>query len=118
MLTDAGQVHKGSAARGGEMPQPVSTPGELLPGELFEDCRYHPCLCIEANSPEDVDGVHGISLVDGTPCGCSIWHCGLRKLTVAEAVQWKYHGPNDVVVEDHWWERWPQKNAKPERGSA
>jgi hypothetical protein len=91
------------------MPEDVNHPGELLPGELFEDCRHHPCLCIEANSPDDVDGVSGISLVDGTPCGCSIMHCGLRKLTLEEAVHWKYHGPKDVVVEDHWWERWPQK---------
>lgn len=90
------------------MPTRVSQPGELLPGDLFEDCRFHPCLCYEANSSDDVEGVWGISLVDGTPCGCQIGACGLRKLTVEEAIHWKYHGPSDVVVEDRWWERWPQ----------
>lgn len=45
------------------MPHAVSQPGDLIPGDLFEDCRYHPCLCIEANTSEDRDGVYGISLV-------------------------------------------------------
>ena len=39
--------------------------------------------------------MYGISLVDGTPCGCDIGHCGLR-LTVEEADKWKYEGPSDV----------------------
>ena len=96
------------------MPQNVNQPGELLPGDLFEDRRHHPCICIEANASDDVDGVCGISLVDGTPCGCSISNCGLRKLTLEEAVYWKYHGPKDVTSEDTWWERWPQKVTKTE----
>ncbi len=100
------------------MPEPVNKPGELLPGDLFEDCRYHPCLCIEANSAEHPSGVYGISLVDGTPSGCSIWHCGLRKLSVEEAVYWKYHGPKDQDVDDHWWERWPQVGDDPKRKSS
>lgn len=90
------------------MPVPITSPGELRAGELFEDRRYHPCLCTEANTSDDLDGVCGISLVDGTPCSCSITHCGIRKLTVEEAVRWKYHGPGDHSVEDRWWERWPQ----------
>jgi hypothetical protein len=92
------------------MPQPISKPGELLPGDLFEDCRFHPCLCIESNTADDPDGVYGILLVDGTPCGCSVSHCGLRKLTVTEVDHWKYHGPTDRQVEDRWWERYPQKD--------
>lgn len=80
------------------MPQSVVRPGELLPGDLFEDCRYHPCLCTEGGSADDPDGVCGISLVDGSPCGCSIAQCGLRKLTVGEVVRWKYHGPDDVEI--------------------
>ena len=90
------------------VPKVIVEAGQLLPGDLFEDCRFHPCLCIEANTHDDLDGVAGISLVDGTPCNCSILNCGLRKLTVEEAIQWKYHGPSDQVVEDRWWERWPQ----------
>ncbi|MCE9583749.1 MAG: GNAT family N-acetyltransferase [Planctomycetes bacterium] len=110
-----GGVREGTRARagGGESvvfrisaptPAPVTRPEDLLPGELFEDCRYHPCLCIESGSPGDSDAVYGISLVDGTPCGCSIVHCALRKLTVAEAVQWKRHGPPDAEVDKPWWD--------------
>ncbi|MCC6737872.1 MAG: GNAT family N-acetyltransferase [Planctomycetia bacterium] len=84
-------------------PAPVTRPEDLRPGELFEDCRYHPCLCIESGAPHDRDAVYGISLVDGSPCGCSITHCGLRKLTVAEAVRWKNHGPPDADVDKPWW---------------
>jgi hypothetical protein len=57
--------------------------------------------------------VYGISLVDGTPSGCSIGNCSLRKLTVEEADHWKYFGPRDVIVEDRWWERWPQRGSSP-----
>ena len=87
------------------MPQPVSQPGELQSGDLFEDCRYHPCLCTDGGAADDPDGVYGISLVDGSPCGYSVWHCGLRKLTVEEAVHWKHHGPTDIELksEDRWW---------------
>jgi hypothetical protein len=100
----------------GEMPHAVTKRGDLMPGDLFEDCRHHPCLCVECGTPEDTDGVSGISLVDGTPSGCSISHCGLRKLTVEEAVHWKYHGPEDVDAGDRWWERWPQKATRPKAG--
>ena len=79
-----------------------------MPGDLFEDCRSHPCLGIEANSAADPDGVQGISLIDGTLCNCSLSHCAPRKLTVEEAVYWKYHGPHDHSVSDEWWKRWPQ----------
>ena len=99
------------------MPISVNKIGELAPGDLFEDCRFHPCLCIEAATLDDPDGISGISLVDGTPCNCNIYHCGLRKLTVEEAIQWKYHGPRDETVEDRWWKRWPQVGDKPSQPS-
>jgi hypothetical protein len=87
------------------MPVIVNKPGELLPGDLYEDCRYHPCVCIEANLIEDLDGVYGISLINGSPSGCSIAHCALRKLTIDEAVSWKRQGPTDehLSAEDRWW---------------
>jgi hypothetical protein len=89
------------------MPVEVNQPGEMRSGDLFEDCRYHRCVCIEGGSADDADGVYGISLVDGTPCGCSIWHCGRRKLTIKEVVHLKYHGPSDAEIprEYRWWER-------------
>jgi hypothetical protein len=79
----------------------VSQPGELVPGDLFEDCHFWPCLCVEAEGRD----VLGISLVDGRWVNCSIVHCGLRRLTVEEAHQWKLAGPPDVELEpeERWW---------------
>ena len=65
-----------------QMPIPVSQPGEIAPDDLFEVGCYHPCLYTEAATPDDEDGVCGISLVDGTPWSCSIAESGslpLRK---------------------------------------
>jgi len=87
------------------MPQPIGHPGDVAPGDLFEDCRYHPCLCVEVGDGSDPAAVWGISLVDGSPSGCDVRHCGLRKLTLEEAVQWKQAGPADRELEDRdrWW---------------
>jgi hypothetical protein len=79
----------------------VSQPGELQPGDLFEDCNFWPCLCTETKGAT----VLGISLVNGRWVNCSIVHCGLRKLTLDEAIQWKNSGPPDfeLELEHHWW---------------
>jgi hypothetical protein len=54
-------------------------------GGLYEDCAYHPCLCIEIDEAERC--LMGISLMDGSlPRSCSIDHCGPEVLTVHEAV--------------------------------
>lgn len=87
------------------MPLPAIQPGDLRPGDLFEDCRYHPCLCYDVGDPSDAAAVFGISLVDGSTCQCSVIHCGLRKLTPAEVWQWKSQGPVDQQLDpaDRWW---------------
>ncbi len=79
------------------MPEAVRHPVEIRPGDLFEDCRYHPCLCYYISD----DGTHifGISLVDGSTWQCCISGCGVRKLTPAEAWRWKSEGPADVDFE-------------------
>jgi hypothetical protein len=79
------------AIEGDTMPEIVRRPGDIQPGDLFEDCRFHPCLCDDISD----DGTHifGISLVDGSTWQCSISGCGVRKLTVAEAWRWKSDGP-------------------------
>jgi flavin reductase (DIM6/NTAB) family NADH-FMN oxidoreductase RutF len=79
------------------MPEAVKRPGEIRPGDIFEDCRYHPCLCYDTD--DDGERIFGISLVDGSTWQCSISHCGVRKLTPAEAWQWKSAGPADVAFE-------------------
>ena len=85
------------------MPEKVSQPGDIRPGDLFEDCRYHPCLCYDIS--DDGEGVFGISLVDGSTIPHSVLHCGVRKLTPAEAWRWKSEGPADVEFEpgERWW---------------
>lgn len=69
---------------------------ELKPGDFYEDCAYHPCLCTRTLD----DAVEGISLVNGSlPRQCGVPHCGVRKLTFEEAVEWRFHGPPDVPPE-------------------
>ena len=75
------------------MPTDIKTADELEPGDFYEDCAYHPCLCISTG--EGV--VRGVSLVDGSfPRQCGVPHCAVRKLTFEEAVTWKFYGPPDV----------------------
>src|SRR5262249_17048468 len=85
------------------MPEKVTQPGDIQPGDIFEDCRYHPCLCYDID--EDGAAIFGISLIDGSTCQVGISHCGVRKLTPAEAWRWKIEGPADVELEpgDRWW---------------
>jgi hypothetical protein len=65
------------------MPIPVKSADELRPGDFFEDCAYHLCLCIGSRDGE----VEGISLMDGSfPRQCGVPHCGVRKLTPEEAI--------------------------------
>lgn len=46
------------------------------PGDYYEDCAYHPCLCIAVDGQ---GGISGISLVDGSsPRCCDIAQCGVR----------------------------------------
>lgn len=60
------------------------------PGDYYEDCCYHPCLCIYV----DGDDITGLSLVDGdTPRHCSIKHCGIEKLSLNEAINLRMKGP-------------------------
>lgn len=82
--------------------------GDLIisPGEIYEDCAFHPCLCVGTSDGE----VWGISLIDGSqPRSCDLRMCGVRILTPEEAWDIKCHGPSDVDVraeypEDRrWW---------------
>lgn len=63
-------------------PGAVPAPAKISVGDIYEDCAYHPVRCTEV---ED-DDVTGVSLIDGSsPRSCSIKHCGVRKLTRADA---------------------------------
>ena len=84
------------------MPTDVRNESDIRPGEFYEDCSYHPCLCIRVLDDE----VSGVSLADGSyPRSCSVSHCGIRKLTLDEALLWKFYGPPGVEIEQEkrWW---------------
>ena len=82
----------------------------LKPGDLFEDCAYHPVLCLGVDYKSDE--IWGVSLIDGSyPRACSLLHCGVRKLTAKEAWRIKMKGPGDreardrIPVDRRWWTR-------------
>lgn len=85
-------------------------------GDIFEDCAFHPVLCLGADYRED--DLWGISLIDGTyPRSCSFIHCGVRKLSLEEAWSIKSHGPSDAADAElidpdrRWWSKDPSKDA-------
>ncbi len=67
----------------------------LAPGDLYEDCSFHPVVCIEVDY--DRDEIFGISLIDGSYMrSCSFRFCGVRKLTIEEAWSIRRYGPPDI----------------------
>jgi hypothetical protein len=75
------------------MPKPIKNADELKPGDFYEDCAFHPCLCVSTG----MGMVDGISLVDGSfPRNCGVPQCGVRKLTAKEAIAWRLFGPPDL----------------------
>lgn len=60
------------------------TTNRILPGDIYEDCDYHPVLCTEV----DGDDIAGISLIDGTmPRSCSLSHCAVQRMSLEEAIE-------------------------------
>jgi len=81
---------------------------QLAPGDLYEDCSFHPVVCVEVDY--DRDEIFGISLIDGSyPRGCGLRCCGVRKLTIDEAWKIIRHGPPEpqdrerIPAEKRWW---------------
>jgi hypothetical protein len=46
------------------MPIPIKAYSQIKIGDIYEDCGFHPCLCVKID--EEDDEVQGISLVDGS----------------------------------------------------
>jgi hypothetical protein len=76
----------------------MATADRIQRGEFYEDCRYHPMLCIERSTPGD-DELVGISLIDGAIGSCSEEHCGVVRMTVEEAIERKLSW--NQFAEDH-----------------
>ena len=78
------------------MPIEIGNTDEIEPGDFYEDCAFHPCLCVSKGNGM----VDGISLVDGSfPRNCGVPQCGVRKLTAEEAIRWRLFGPADLPAE-------------------
>lgn len=55
----------------------------IRPGDIYEDCAFHPVLCTRAEGDE----VEGISLIDASSLrSCDLRHCGVVKLSVADVL--------------------------------
>lgn len=81
---------------------------QLAPGDIYEDCKFHPVVCVEVNYDED--SISGVSMIDGSyPRSCSLRFCGVRKLSIAEAWEIRQRGPLDdedrlrIANEKRWW---------------
>ncbi|SEU33587.1 hypothetical protein [Nonomuraea wenchangensis] len=58
-------------------------PGRISPGDIYEDCSFHPVLC----TFNDGDQIEGISLIDASmPRACSLAFCGVIKLSIDDVV--------------------------------
>ncbi len=80
----------------------------LSVGDIYEDCAYHPVRCTSIDFEED--DITGISLVDSSgPRSCSLYHCGVRKLSEEEAQNIVKNGPSDpealkaISKDEQWW---------------
>lgn len=59
-------------------------PGEIKPGDIYEDCSFHPVLCTHIN---DGDEIGGISLIDASsPRACSLSGCAVIKLSIVDVI--------------------------------
>ncbi len=86
------------------MAEIIVSAGQIQVGDYFESCSFHPCVCIEVD--ETGRNIEGISLIDGHIQNCSTTHCGIRKLTIDEAIEWKKSGPQKSEgcdIDNRWW---------------
>lgn len=72
------------------------------PGDIIEDCRYHPCVIHTINSDGDI---HATSMVSGGMSSCSLWHCGVTKMTLDQALRFcKIYSESgyDAAIDDRY----------------
>jgi hypothetical protein len=68
----------------------ISDKPRIQPGDIYEDCAYHPYVCFGIGEEDGDIMVWGISLIDGSqPRSCRLNHCGVHKMTLEEAWQRK-----------------------------
>jgi hypothetical protein len=58
-------------------------PGRISPGDIYEDCSFHPVLCTH----NDGDQIQGISLIDASmPRACSVGFCAVVELSIDDVI--------------------------------
>jgi hypothetical protein len=61
----------------------IDEPGDINPGDIYEDCAFHPVLCTR----NDGGVLMGISLIDATtPRTCDLKHCGVIRLSIDDVI--------------------------------
>ena len=76
---------------------------DIKPGDFYECCNYHPCLCTEVSE----DDISGISLVNGGyPMSCSITHCSSMKMSAREAILSRLCGPKGWDKTKKGWDKY------------
>jgi len=66
------------------MPTKLKLPSDIVPGDYYEDCSGHPCLCTDVDVSDDGRDaeISGVSLVDGTfPRSCTLIGCWPRRMS-------------------------------------
>ena len=71
-----------------DMPTRLKSYRNIKPGDFYEDCALHPCLCIRVSA--EAEEIEGVSLIDGSfPRTCSLNEGEVLKLTCEEALERK-----------------------------
>jgi len=84
---------------------------KLKMGVLYEDCRFHPMVCIGVNWR--TGSLLGISLIDGSVSNCDVDHCGVTLLTPFQAMRNRLYGLPKKQVEkmEAFHEEWLDKKS-------
>lgn len=73
------------------------------PGTLIENCNYHPCIVLRIDEFGDIDAW---DLIGQHETSCSLWHCGIVKLTpdeVQECLRLHRDGGNKALAMNRGW---------------
>lgn len=81
----------------------------LKPGDIIEDCRYHPCVVLDVNQDDlgDDDEIHMRSLITGSTGYCSAQYCGVRLISQGELAAWEEYGPRSGEALVAYWSALP-----------
>lgn len=75
-------------------------------GDVYQGCSYHPLKMIGITFYDHGGSVDGISLLDGSQQSCSLYNCGVYKMTEKEIedhkVAWEAEGELGLMRLNGW----------------